>query len=185
MSPPITITAIVGSLRRQSFNRAVFTAATELLGEQTRLVEADLGDVPLYNGDVEAEGDPEPVAALKHAVATTDGLIIFTPEYNRGVPAVTKNAVDWLSRTPGASPLAEATVGIVAATPGRHEAAGVRGHLATSITANTDRLYEPTLGLASIGHLLEDGRLTDAETRSRLADWLGGFVQYVKETQHD
>ena len=179
-SHPLKLVGIIGSLRRDSFNRSVFQAAIELLGPDVILSEASLREVPLYDGDLESQGDPDAVSQLKEQVASADGLIVFTPEYNRSVPAVTKNAIDWLSRLPGESVLSKSAVAIVAASPGRHEAAGVRQHLSTSIAANTKRLYEPTLGIASIGHKLTDGRLSDEDTRSELKEWLAGFVSFIR-----
>ena len=179
----ITLAAIIGSLRADSFNRAVFEAAVQRTPDGHDLTELDISSVPFYDGDVEAAGDPAPVAALKRGVSEADGLVIFTPEYNRSVPAVTKNAIDWLSRLPGESVLRTTTVGIVAATPGRHDAAGVRDHLATSVNANTDRLFPTTLGIGSIGHKVEAGVLTDTEALADLTTWLAAFGQFVSEHQ--
>lgn len=178
----IRLVAIIGSLRAESFNRLVFDAAVELADPSVALVEVSLRDVPLYNGDVEAAGDPPAVVDLKAAVSAADGLVIFTPEYNRSIPAVTKNAVDWLSSSSrGTNLLSEAVVGIVAATPGRHDADGVRGHLSASVGSNTRSLYEPTLGLASISRRITDGRLTDQEARDKLGRWLAGFAAYAEQ----
>ena len=181
----LELVAIVGSLRRDSFSRAVFEAAKHLVEPGVRLTDLDIGQVPLYNGDLEAEGDPASITALKEAVAAADGLIIFTPEYNRSIPAVTKNVVDWLSRIPGQSVLSTAAVGIVAATPGRHEAAGVRAHLATSIAANTKRLFETSLGISSISQKLTDNALTDNQTRRDLAVWLAHFATHIRASDHE
>lgn len=177
---PVKIAAIIGSLRVASANRLVFEAATRLIEPGVELVEIDIGDVPLFNADIEADGDPESVAALKLAVDAADGLIVFTPEYNRSIPAVTKNAIDWLSRGPGDSALSMATVGIVAATPGRNDAPGARAHLAASVGAVTKHFHEPTLGISSITRKVTDGVLTDEETARELAGWLAGFVAVVK-----
>lgn len=178
-APSLQICALVGSLRADSLNRLVAAAAATLMPDGATLVEHPLRDVPLYDGDVEAAGMPDSVVALRNAVDTADGLVIFTPEYNRSIPAVTKNAVDWLSRMPGDSPLSRAAVGVVAATPGRHDAGGVRAHLSASVGANTDRLYEPTLGIASIGHRTENGRISDDDLTRELREWLAGFVNHV------
>ena len=164
---PLDLVAIVGSLRGESSNRAVFETARELAPPLATIREVSLRDVPMYDGDVEAAGDPPAVVELRAAVDGADGLLIFTPEYNRSVPAVTKNAVDWLSRHPGDSALSRAKVGIVAATPGRHPAAGVRDHLATSVAANTTGLYEQSLGIGSVTRVLDGGRIAD-DDRSRL-----------------
>ena len=182
MTDRLHIAALVGSLRSASFNRSVADAASTLLGPGVTSIEIDLSDIPLYDGDIESRGDPAAVVAMKEVVDKTDGLIIFTPEYNRSVPAVTKNAVDWLSRLPGSSVLSRATVGIVAATPGGHDGAGVRAHLAQSVAANTDRLLERSLGIARISENLTDGVLTDQHALGELADWLNEFQNYIKET---
>ena len=180
MARPLSLIAIVGSLRQGSYNRAVFAAAGELVDGDVRLTEAPVTDVPFYNGDTEAAGDPPAVVALKQAVEESDALLIFTPEYNGGVPAVTKNAVDWLSRPPGDSALARATVGVIAATPGRGAAAGAIAHLGDSL-ARAGRVHDSPLGLASISRAIHDGQLVDPEARDRLQDWLAGFVTFVKE----
>ena len=185
MNESVNLVGIVGSLRAESFNRAVFVAAQTLVGPGVKLCEARLRDVPLYDGDVEAAGDPAAVITLKATVAAADGLIVFTPEYNRSAPAVTKNAIDWLSRLPGESVLSRAAVGIVAATPGRHDAQGSRTHLGQSIAANTDRLFEPSLGIASIADKLTDGELSDEDAIQKLASWLAEFVNYLEATPDD
>jgi chromate reductase len=117
---------------------------------------------------------------LQHGVDEADGLVIFTPEYNRSIPAVTKNAVDQLSRPHGDSALARSTVGIVAATPGNHRVAGVIDHLSASISANTPRLYDPLLGIGRIAGAVGGGRITDPAVRAELAAWLAGFVEHVR-----
>jgi chromate reductase len=180
MTQPVNVVAIIGSLRADSFNRSIFRTAQDLVGEDVTLTEVPLADVPLYNGDIAAQGDPDAVAALKTAVDNADGLIIFTPEYNRGVPAVTKNAIDWLSRMPGDSALSRATVGVVGASPGGHEVNGVRTHLAASISTNTKMFYETSLGIGSVHEALTDGKVSDPEVRDRLESWLEGFVDFVR-----
>jgi len=176
---PVDLVAIVGSLRGESSNRVVFETARELAPPLATIREISLRDVPMYDGDVEAAGDPPAVVELRAAVDQADGLLIFTPEYNRSVPAVTKNAVDWLSRYPGDSALSRAKVGIVAATPGRHRAAGVRDHLAISVGANTARLYEQSLGIGSVTGAIDAGRIVDDGVRAELSEWLSGFAKHV------
>ena len=126
MAESVNLVGIVGSLRADSFNRAVFRSAQSLVWPGVELSEASLRDVELYDADIEAQGDPPAVVTLKGQVSAADGLIVFTPEYNRGVPAVTKNAIDWLSRLPRESVLSRSTVGIVAATPGQLRCGGTR-----------------------------------------------------------
>jgi NAD(P)H-dependent FMN reductase len=185
MNPPIELVAIIGSLRADSFNRALFQSAQDLVGDGVNLTEASLAEVPLYNGDVEAGGDPEAVASLKAAVDAADALIVFTPEYNRRTPAVTKNAIDWLSRMPGNSALSRSVVGIVAATPGSHETTGVRGQLSASIGAVTKTFYESSLGIPTASQAIKDGELADQVVRERLEAWLDGFVEFVAVQRSD
>lgn len=178
MTRPPTIAVVVGSLRAESVNRALFNTAVDLFGDLLALVEVPVNDVPFYNGDVEDAGDPPAVTALKEAVAASDGVVFFTPEYNRSVPAVTKNAVDWLSRPPFAGPIAGKPTGIIAVTGGRHDASGVREHLTVAIAGAAARLYEESLGVGSINHRLIDGVLDD-ETAELLLRWAEGFAEFV------
>src|ERR1043166_7383167 len=117
MGRPVRVCGIAGSLRKGSYNRALLRAAVELAPDGLEITVFErLGDVPLYNADVEAEGDPEPVVALKAAIRQADALLIATPEYNYGVPAALKNAVDWASRPPSKSVLDGKPAALMGAT---------------------------------------------------------------------
>src|SRR5262245_55206559 len=116
-----TIVGLSGSVRRGSFNALLLSAAARAAPSGTTVDIASIRDVPLYDGDLEAEaGIPQPVRALKERILAADGLLLVTPEYNNSVPGVFKNAIDWLSRPPadigrvfGGRP-----VGLMGATPG-------------------------------------------------------------------
>src|SRR6476660_5922327 len=99
-----TVTTLIGisaSPRRGSFNSALLRAASELMPKGDRMIIHSIGGIPLYDGDVEAaDGIPETVIVLKDAIASSDGLLLVTPEYNNSIPGVFKNAIDWLSRPP-------------------------------------------------------------------------------------
>ena len=92
----LTIVGIPGSLRDGSYNRVLLTTASEIAPDGMKIEIVDLESVPMYDADVEAEGDPEPVAELKRRVDDADGVLIATPEYQHGIPGVLKNALDWL-----------------------------------------------------------------------------------------
>jgi hypothetical protein len=127
--PPVTrILAISGSLRERSYNRALLRAAEELAPAGVKIEEFDLSPIPFYDGDVEAAGDPASVVALRAAVAEADGVLIATPEYNRGTSGVLKNAIDWLSRPALASVLRWKPVAVIGASTGR---GGTRRRAAT------------------------------------------------------
>ena len=118
---PSTIVGISGSLRRGSFNSMLLRAAVELAPADAKIEVGSIREIPLYDGDVEAEqGIPKPVQALKDQIIAADGLLLVTPEYNNSIPGVFKNAIDWLSRPPAdiARVFANRPVALMGATPG-------------------------------------------------------------------
>lgn len=116
MSTPKLLT-ISGSLRKGSYNRMLLKEAARAFGE-AEVMEADL-NLPLYDGDLEqAEGIPAPVATLAEQVKAADAIVISSPEYNKGIPGVLKNALDWVSRVEGAVFKDKPTV-VVSAAAGR------------------------------------------------------------------
>jgi chromate reductase, NAD(P)H dehydrogenase (quinone) len=179
--PALVVCGIAGSLRRGSYNRALLRAARDLApeGMEVRIFDR-LAEIPLYNQDVEAEGDPEPVQALKRAIAEADALLIATPEYNHGVPGVLKNAIDWASRPPRKSVLGGKPAAIFGASPGITGSARAQTQLRQAfVFTDTPTLTQPEI-LVYRAHekFDEQGRLTDEKTREfvgkllhRLADW--------------
>ena len=113
--PDLTLLGLCGSLRRDSWNRKLMFAARDAFGP-ARFVEGDLR-LPLYDGDLEAEGVPAGVQTLKDQVRAADAVVIACPEYNKAPPGVLKNALDWLSR--GGQPWEDKPVAIVSAAAGR------------------------------------------------------------------
>ena len=98
----VSIAAFAGSLRAKSFNRGLLRAAVALAPPDVELRVIDIDDLPLFNADLEDEANPlPPVKRLCEIIKTADALLIVTPEYNFGMPAVTKNALDWASRSDG------------------------------------------------------------------------------------
>src|SRR6185436_18731184 len=102
----------------------------------------ELADIPMYNADVEAEGDPEPITAFKQAIAAADAVLIATPEYNHCVPGVLKNAIDWASRPARASVLTGKPIAIMGASPGRGGTARAQAQLRDGL-AYTNGLVMP------------------------------------------
>ena len=115
----IRVAGIAGSLREGSLNKALLRAAVELAPAGMEIkTYTGLGDIPPYNDDVFAKGDPEAVAVLKAAISEADAMLISTPEYNYGVPGVLKNAIDWASRPSGKCVLNRKPAAIMACSPG-------------------------------------------------------------------
>lgn len=190
-----TVCAIAGSLRAGSYNRALLRTARELApaGTEIRIFDR-LGEVPLYNGDVEAMGDPEPVQALKLAIGEADALLIATPEYNHGVPGVLKNAVDWASRPARGSVLDGKPTAVFGASPGITGTARAQTQLRQAfVFTNTPVLPQREILVYRASDKVDDaGRLTDQSTREfvvklliALADWsrrLGGTADEARRS---
>jgi chromate reductase, NAD(P)H dehydrogenase (quinone) len=182
MGESLRIVGIAGSLRKESYNRALLRAARELAPQSMIIGPFDLADVPLYNGDIEAQGDPQAVAVLKQEVRAADGVLFVTPEYNHGVPAVMKNAVDWTSRPPSNAALAEKPVGIIGASPGITGSARGQSQLRQAFEfTNSFCMPQPEL-LVFKAHEKFDasGDLIDDITADRLATYLVAFGDWVR-----
>ncbi len=113
----MNVLGISGSLRAGSYNTLALKAAQKLAPAGMTIEIASIADIPLYNDDVRAQGDPAPVAAMKAKVRQADAVLIATPEYNFSIPGVLKNMLDWMSRPPE-PPFAGKVVGIIGASPG-------------------------------------------------------------------
>ena len=179
---PLSIVGIAGSLRRGSFNRALLRAAEDLAPSGLKIAGFDLADVPLYNGDVEANGDPVTVSQLKDAIAAADGVLFVTPEYNHGVPAVMKNAVDWASRLPGRAVLGNKAVGIIGASPGITGSARGQSQLRQAFEfTNSYCMPQPELLVFKAHEKFDaDGQLSDEATAQYLSRYLAEFEQWVR-----
>lgn len=184
MTSPLDVLACAGSLRRGSYNRALLDAAQQLAPDDMRISIFDLAGIPLYNQDVEDEGDPSSVVAFKDAIRASDALLIATPEYNHGVPGVMKNAIDWASRPPRDAPLDRKPVGILGASPGVTGSARGQSQLRQAFTfTNSYCMPQPEI-LVYRAHekFDEDGRLTHEKTRAYLKKYLealGAFARRV------
>ncbi len=178
----LTILGIAGSLRRGSYNRGLVRAAVELAPPGMTVIPHELFDIPFYDGDVEAEGDPEPVVRLKRAIAAADGLLIATPEYNHCVPGVLKNAIDWASRPAGDSVLTGKPVAIMGASTGRGGTARAQAHLRDGL-AYTNGLVLPlpeVLVSRAAERFDEASNLVDTETRDEVRDLLVSLGAWIR-----
>ena len=178
------IIGISGSTRKGSFNAALLRAAVAAAPAGTEIEIASIAEIPLYNGDLEAEhGIPAPVAALKDKIAAADGLLLVTPEYNNSIPGVFKNAIDWCSR-PGkdiARVFGGRAVGIMGATPGP---GGTRlaqvAWLPTLRTLGT-RLFSTKFVYVSGAATAFDaeGNLVDEKLRKVVSEFMAGFAAFA------
>jgi len=178
------IIALSGSLRSGSWNTHVARALTERAPEGCDVEVVTPAGIPLYDGDLEAaEGIPDAVSALKDRVASADGLLLVTPEYNQGVPGVMKNVIDWLSRPPAdiGRVFGDRPVAICGATPGGAGTRSAQYALLPTLRALGTRVWSgKTLYVAHASRLFDDeGRLQDEDMDQRFNLFIAGFHEYV------
>lgn len=177
-----TIALIVGSLRQDSINRRLARAITKLAPAEIKFIEVNIGDLPLYNQD----DDSTPAASvtrLKGEIKSADGLIFLTPEYNRSIPGVLKNAIDHASRPYGQSAWAGKPAGVLGGSVGPNGTAMAQQHL-RNVLAYLDC---PTLGQPEVFLQLgdasfdADGQLSDARSLGLLQKWLDRYCAWVNK----
>ena len=178
------IAVIVGSLRQDSFNRKLATALGKLAPPDFHLTQVRLDDLPLYNQDDDAH-QAASVLRLKEDVKSAHGLLFVTPEYNRSIPGVLKNALDHASRPYGQSVWAGKPAGVMGVSIGAMGTAMAQQHL-RNVLAYLD---VPTLGQPEAFIQAKDGLLdadggVGADSRTFLQGWMDQYVAWVKKHAH-
>lgn len=176
------LVCIVGSLREHSLNRSVFNTLVSLTPEGVSLEEVSIKDVPLFNADDETSV-PESVLKFKTALEEADGIIIITPEYNRSVPGVLKNAIDWASRPGGMNSWKGKSVAIMGATPGSVGTSAAQAHLrGVLVHLSTKLMGQPEFMLNHVQDKLSEDRavIADEETRARIVRFLEAFQKHIQ-----
>lgn len=175
------IAVIVGSLRRDSINRKLAGALVKLGPSDFSFKQLEIGDLPLYNQDDDANQAPS-VVRLKSELNGSSGLIFVTPEYNRSVPGVLKNALDNASRPYGQSAWAGKPAGVLGASIGTIGTALAQQHLRNTLAY----LDVPTMGQPEVflqvkeGFFDEAGNLSSPDTVKFLQGWMDRYVAWVK-----
>lgn len=175
------IAVVVGSLRRDSFNRKLATAIARLAPPEFSFKQVEIGDLPLYNQDDEARPAAS-VKRLKAEIAAAHGLLFVTPEYNRSIPGVLKNAIDHASRPHGQNSWAGKPAGILGASPGAAGTAMAQQHL-RNVLATLDM---PTMGQPEAFVQVRDGLFDEAgdigaASRKHLQNWMDRYAAWVKQ----
>lgn len=166
MPAQIRVAALCGSLRKESYNAAALRAAIELVPTGMTITPVEIGDLPLYNDDIRAQGYPADVERMRAALSAADAILFATPEYNFSVPGVLKNAIDWASRPPS-QPFDGKPVAIMGAATGPVGTARAQYHLRQMMVfLNAFPVNKPEvlINLAA-GKFDAAGKLTDQPTR--------------------
>ena len=160
-----------GSLRREAYSTAILTTLRDALPGDMRLEVRSLEDIPLFNDDLDGKDAPATVAALRRDIATADGLVVISPEYNHGMSGVLKNALDWLSR-PGASSCLRAKP-VLTLTSSPSALGGVRAQqqLNETFIATCSRLViRRQIVIGMVAEKVVDGRLCHEPTLGFILD---------------
>lgn len=175
------VAVLVGSLRKGAFTRSIALALQDLAWEGLDLRILEIGDLPLYNPDLD-EGDvPAAWTRVRGELAGVDAVLFITPEYNRTLPAALKNVLDVGSRPSGHSVWDGKPAGVISASPGAIGGFAAHHHLRQSLVSlNMPTLQQPEMYLSRVHEMLDDeGRVREDKTRAFLKSFLEKFGAWV------
>ena len=177
------IAVFVGSLRKESFNRKMAKALTALAPESLKLEIIEIRGLPLYDQDLDDEGKPPSAwTAFRERVKSFDGFLLVTPEYNRSVPGVLKNAIDVGSRPYGKSVWGGKPGAVISVSPGAIGGFGANHHLRQSLVfLNVPAMQQPEAYIGSAANLFdESGNLANDSIRDFVAKYIHAFAAWVE-----
>ncbi|MEU0337403.1 NADPH-dependent FMN reductase [Streptomyces sp. NPDC006193] len=182
----VRILALVGSLRAGSTNRQLAEAAVKVAPEGTKVeIYEGLGDVPFYNEDIDVEGSvPAAAVKLREAAQAADAFLLFSPEYNGTIPAVLKNAIDWLSRPYGAGAFGGKPVAVVGTAFGQYGGVWAQDEARKSVGIAGGKVVEDIkLSIpGSLTRFAETHPADDAEVAAQLTEVVARLHSNVGET---
>jgi chromate reductase len=183
MPRPLRVATIVGSLRRQSFSRKTANALAAVAPNHLALEIVEIGDLPLYNEDLDQGEPPAAWARFRDAMRGREAVLFVTPEYNRSVPGLLKNAIDVGSRPYGHSVWAKKPGAVVSVTPGGLGAFGANHHLRQSaVFLDIPMMPQPEAYLAGVGSWFgEDGTLVNEKAQPFLATFMRAFADWCEK----
>jgi chromate reductase len=175
------IAVVVGSLRKDSFNLKLAHAIAKLAPPEFSFVHLDIGDLPLYNQDDDANQCAS-VQRIKGQISASQGVLFFTPEYNRSFPGVLKNAIDHASRPYGQSAWSGKPGGVIGVSPGAIGTALAQQHLRNVLSClNVPTLAQPDAFIQAKDGLFDDaGNIGEASIQF-LQGWMDRYVAWVKQ----
>src|SRR4051812_21506481 len=176
------VAILIGSLRKESFNRKVANAIQDLKPAGLEFEEVPIADLPFYDEDLETSSPPPQWTQFRQRVKAADAVLFVTPEYNRSVPAVLKNALDVGSRPYGSSVWDRKPGAVVSSSPGAIGAFGANHHLRQSLVfLNVPAMQQPEAYLSHVDKLFdEQGKLVSDGTGKFLRSFMQSFANWVE-----
>ncbi|ANY13484.1 NADPH-dependent FMN reductase [Latilactobacillus curvatus] len=177
------IAVLIGSLRKDSFSKSVAKSLMPLFPSDYNLEIVEIGDLPLYNQDYDdLDQVPEAYTTFRNKMKTMDAVLFVTPEYNRSVPAVLKNALDVGSRPYGASIWDNKPAEIVSVSPGAISGFGANHHLRQSLVfLNMPTVQQPEAYIGNVMNLLDDNQeITNPDTLGFFQAIVDAFDTLIK-----
>ena len=183
MDKPMNVSVLVGSLRKASFSRMLANALISLAPSSLKLDIVEIGQLPLYNEDIETAAPPAPWIAFRQRVKAADAVLFVTPEYNRSVPAVLKNALDVGSRPYGSSVWDRKAGAVISSTPGAVGAFGANHHLRQSLVfLNVPIMQQPETYLNGVGDAFDDkGELIKESLLAVLKQYIHAYAAFLEK----
>ena len=182
---PVRVALIVGSLREGSYSRAIGLEMKAIAAPGLELELIEIGDLPLYNPDLDTAAPPAPWVRFREEIQTTEAVLFVTPEYNRSIPGALKNALDVGSRPYGHSIWQGKPAAIVSVSPGAIGAFGANHHLRQPLVfLNMPTMQQPEAYIGNVADLLDDeGKLKTDDTRVFLKSFIDAFAKWIDKTK--
>lgn len=181
----VRVALIVGSLRKGSYSRAIGMELKALAEPGLEIEPVEIGDLPLYDPDLETDNPPPAWERFREEVATTEAVLFVTPEYNRSIPGALKNALDVGSRPYGHSIWQGKPAAIVSVSPGAVAAFGANHHLRQPLVfLNMPTMQQPEAYIGNVADLLgENGKLKKDDTKTFLKSFTDAFAAWIDKTK--
>jgi chromate reductase len=184
MSQVFDVAVVVGSLRKESVNRKIAKAFVQLAPANLKLEIVEIGDLPLYNEEIDVGNPPASYQAFRERIQRADAVLFVTPEYNRSVPGALKNAIDVGSRPYGKSSWNGKPCAVVSASPGAIGGFGANHHLRQSLVfLNMPVLQQPEAYLGGFGSFFDESGKLSEKTQPFLQSIIDAFAAWVVQNQ--
>jgi chromate reductase len=178
----MNVVGISGSLRKGSHTSALLRAAAELLPSGAELDLAGIGDLPLYNEDLDTDPAPEPVQRFRDAIASADAVVISTPEYNASIPGTLKNAIDWASRPFSGHAFKDKPVLVIGASTGLFGAVWAQAEVRKVLDHIGADVLDTELPVGQAHEAVGDAELTEDAAAAELERQLAMLVALARDS---